>query len=124
MSVIRFPDESSVFVVDFISIKTMPFRTLGPDLLDEWLGAIRAVEAMDFSTVSPGHGVVGGKRDVAEHRQYLEDLRDAVAQGIESGQSVDEMQKTVQLTRYKDWFMYDEWRALNVAGMYELLQQQ
>jgi hypothetical protein len=34
------------------------------------------------------------------------------------------MQKTVQLTRYKDWFMYDEWRALNVAGMYELLQQQ
>ncbi|HLF29535.1 MAG TPA: MBL fold metallo-hydrolase [Xanthomonadales bacterium] len=124
MSIIRFPDEGVVYVVDFISIKAMPYRTLGTGYLDEWLQAIRTVEAMDFEIVSPGHGVVGTKSDIAEHRHYLEDLRDAVKAGIEAGRSSEELQHTIQLTKYKDWFMFDAWHAENVAGMYQLLQAQ
>lgn len=121
MSVIRFPDEEVIFVVDFLSIETMPYRTLGADLLPEWLAAIRAVEAMDFDIVAPGHGVVGDRADVAAHRHYLEDLRAAVAAGIEAGSSVARMQQEIHLTEYSDWFMYDAWRVENIAGMYRLL---
>src|SRR5690606_1076757 len=35
MSVIRFADDRVVYVVDFVSIETMPYRTLGSGLLAE-----------------------------------------------------------------------------------------
>jgi len=122
MSVIRFPEDRVVYVVDFISIKAMPYRTMGDGLLDEWLQAIGMVEAMDWDIVSPGHGVVGNKGDVAQHRQYLEELRSAVEAGIAAGRSSEELQQSIHLDDYSDWFMYDAWRAENVSGMYQMLQ--
>jgi len=122
MSIIRFPGEGVVYVVDFISIKAMPYRTMGDGLLNEWLQAIKTVESMDFDIVSPGHGVVGKKSDVAEHRQYLEELRSAVEAGMAAGKSSEELQQSIHLDDYSDWFMYDAWRAENVAGMYQMLQ--
>lgn len=124
LSVIRFPEESVVFVVDFISIETMPFRTLGDGRLEEWIEAIRRVEAMAFDVVAPGHGSVGGKADVAEHRRYLEALRDGVAAGIAEGVSLDEMQEKLRFPQYSHWFMYDQWQSENVAGMYRMLKDQ
>ena len=121
MSVIRFPQEKVVFVVDFISIETMPYRTLGPQLFPEWVDAIRAVEAMDFEIVAPGHGVVGGRSDVAAHRRYLLDLRDAVSAGIQAGASLEAMRQDIRLEEYSGWFMYDAWREDNVVGMYRIL---
>lgn len=122
MSVIRYPDEDAVYVVDFISIEAMPYRTMGDAYFDEWLQAIRKVEDMSYSTVLPGHGVIGDKSDVAAHRRYLEQLRDAVQAGIDEGASLDELKQSVRLDQYQDWFMYDQWRAENVEGMYKLLK--
>jgi hypothetical protein len=89
--------------------------------INNQLNSIRAVETMNFEIVSPGHGVVGRKPDVAEHGHYLEELRDAVRSGIEAGHGAEEMKRTIHLDKYDDWFMYDAWRAENVEGMYNLL---
>lgn len=122
MSVIRFPGEDAVYVVDFISIQAMPYRTMGDALLDEWLDSIRKVEAMSYSSVLPGHGVVGTKADVAAHRRYLEELREAVQAGLDAGLGVEELKQSIRLDEYRDWFMYDAWRAENIEGMYNLLK--
>ena len=46
-----------------------------------------------------------------------EELRAAVLQGLQAGQSVDELAGSIMMDKYKDWLSYDQWRELNVRGM-------
>ncbi len=125
MSVVLFPDAGVVFVVDYISIGRVPFQTIfrstGPGTLDALLNSIRLVEMLDFDVVAPAHGVVGDKSSVAAYRHYLEELRDAVVAGIAAGRSVEELQASILMAPYSDWMNYENWRPLNVAGMYNQL---
>jgi glyoxylase-like metal-dependent hydrolase (beta-lactamase superfamily II) len=121
MSVIVFPAQRAAFVVDFISVGRLPFRTMATGQLDAWLNAIRVVEMLDVDIVAPGHGIVGSLEDVSAHRRYIEELRDQVAAGIARGQSLADLQGSVTMTAYQDWLNYDEWRPLNVEGMYRML---
>ena len=121
MSVLYLEEDGVVFVCDFISIKRLPFRTLGNDRLDAWLNSIRAVELLDFDYVLPSHGKVGNKADVTEHRHYLEELREAVGRGIAAGRTLEQLQQSILLEKYKDWLNYDTQRTQNIEGMYNLL---
>jgi glyoxylase-like metal-dependent hydrolase (beta-lactamase superfamily II) len=121
MSVLYFPDESAVFVVDFISLRRLPFQTMAGYDLDAWLGEIADVEALGANIVIPGHGDVGTTADVAEVRQYLEELRDQVAAGIEAGSSLEQLQGSITMDAYSDWGNYEQWLPLNVEGMYNML---
>ncbi|MDH3371769.1 MAG: MBL fold metallo-hydrolase [Gammaproteobacteria bacterium] len=123
MSLLRFPGERAIFVVDWISSRRLPYRTLGAGMLDAWLNSIRMAEALDFDFAVGGHGVVGNKADVIEFRNYLEELRDEVATGIAAGQSLAELQETILMDRYRSWLNYNEWRILNIEGMYRILTQ-
>jgi glyoxylase-like metal-dependent hydrolase (beta-lactamase superfamily II) len=121
MTVLRFPDERAVFLVDFISLKRLPFRNLPGYDIDALVATIRDVEALDFDMAVGGHGAVGNKQDVAEHRLYLEELRAAVAEGIAAGRTLDQLQASLTLEKYSNWMNYREWRAENIAGMYAIL---
>ena len=123
MSVLYFPEERTAFVVDFISLNRLPFQTLGGYDHEIWTGAMRNVEALDAEIVIPGHGDVGTTADVAEHRQYLEELHDAVAEGIAAGSSLEELQASVTMDAYSDWLNFEQWRTLNVEGMYNFLNK-
>lgn len=123
MTLVRFPAERAIFVVDWISPRRLPFRTLGTGLLDAWLNAIRFAETLDYDTVVGGHGAIGGKADVVAVRNYLEELRDAVGAGIAAGRSLEQIQASVTMDRYRDWINYEEWRPLNIEGMYNMLIQ-
>jgi glyoxylase-like metal-dependent hydrolase (beta-lactamase superfamily II) len=124
MSVLYLKEDGVVFVCDFISIKRLPFRTLGDDRLDAWLNSIRAVELLDFDYVLPAHGKVGDKADVTAHRHYLEELREAVSGGIAAGRTLEHLQQSILLEKYKDWLNYDTQRTQNIEGMYNLLMNE
>jgi len=79
------------------------------------------VENIDFDYVAPSHGEIGNQADVADHRGYLEDLRDAVADGIAAGQTIEQLQASILLEDYKDWQNFDLWRPMNIEGMYNIL---
>ncbi len=127
-SLVYFPGERAVFVVDYISIGRVAFQTIfrtsGAGVLDGLLNSIRMVEFLDFDIVAPGHGVVGSKSDIAAYRHYLEELRDAVAAGIAAGSSLEDLQASILMEPYQDWINYENWRPLNVAGMYNYLMDQ
>jgi histidinol dehydrogenase len=91
--------------------------------LDALLNSIRLVEMLDFDVVAPAHGAVGDKSDIAAYRHYLQELRDAVAAGIAAGRSVEELQESVLMESYRGWVQYENWRPLNVVGMYNQLTQ-
>jgi len=123
MSIIRFPAQSTIFVVDWLSPRRVPFGTLGSGNLDGWLNAIRFAEALDYDVAAGGHGVVGTKADITDIRHYLEEMRDLVVAGMAAGDSLEDMQASILMERYSDWINHDRWVTLNVEGMYNILSQ-
>ena len=117
MIVMRFPAERALFAVDFIAVKSMAFKTLNDAYFPDWMKAIRRVEALDFDILVPGHGALGTKADVGDHRAYLDDLYAAVLEAARTGQSLDDMKRTIKLEKYKDWGQYKNWLPLNIEGM-------
>lgn len=116
--VMLFPEERTLFAVDFISVKRLPFRNLSDSYYPDWIDSIRRVEALDFDIIAPGHGAMGTKQDVSDHRQYHEDLYNAVVAAARAGQTLEQMKASITLDKYKDWGAYDDWRELNIEGVY------
>jgi len=122
-TVLHFPAERAVFVVDYVAVRTVPgSNTLqnGAPIAD-YVNAIKAVEALDFDIVATGHGPNGKKSDLADHRQYFERLAGRVAAGIKAGRSLEELQKSQIMGEYKDWIEYDEDNDINIANAYRTL---
>ena len=116
--VMLFPDERTLFAVDFVSVKRLPFRNLSDSYYPDWIDSLRRVEELDFDILAPGHGAMGMKRDVRDHRRYHEDLYNAVVAAARGGQSLEQMKASITLDEYKDWGSYADWRKLNIEGVY------
>jgi glyoxylase-like metal-dependent hydrolase (beta-lactamase superfamily II) len=121
MSVVFFPEERTIYTVDAMTPKRLPFTDLDGAFLAEWLAWLRQIETLDFDTVSPGHESLGTKADVTEQIRYMEDLIDAVSASIGAGLTKQETIETVRLEPYSHLQEYDNWLALNVGGAYEML---
>lgn len=122
--VVHFPNERTVFAVDFVSVKRMPFKNLSDTYIPDLVEQIRMVENMDFDIIAPGHGKTGTPADVRDHRQYVEALYDAVLSAARAGQSLDQMKKSISLPKYASWGQYKEWLPLNIEGVYNRIRLQ
>jgi glyoxylase-like metal-dependent hydrolase (beta-lactamase superfamily II) len=120
--VVRFPEERAVFTVDFISVERLPYQDLADSYFPDWIEAIRQVEALEFDILIPGHGPVGTKSHATEHRQYLEELHAAVLQAARAGQSLEDTKANITLDKYQGWGQYEEWRPMNIEGMYNQIR--
>jgi glyoxylase-like metal-dependent hydrolase (beta-lactamase superfamily II) len=120
--VMIFPKVRTLFAVDFIPVNSVPFRDFPDAYLGDWIQSLKAVEAMDFDTLAPGHGPLGTKDHVRQYRTYMEELRDQVLTMARAGKSLDEMKATIKMEKYKDWSGYEQMLALNVEGMHRLVQ--
>ena len=116
--VMLFPEERTLFAVDFISTRRLPYRTLSDSYYPDWVDSLRRVERLDFDILAPGHGAMGTKQDVVDHRRYHEDLYNAVVTAVRAGQSLEEMKTSITLDEYKDWGSFGNWRELNIEGVY------
>ena len=121
---ITFPDASVMFLVDYVTFQRLPFMEMDYELgmFEEWMEAIREAEeiAANYDHVATGHGPVGTAADITAWREYFEALRDAVAAAIAEGQSLEEMQASIEIPEYSHWAGYG-WLDLNVLGMYHFL---
>ena len=69
---------------------------MGDGFPDEWPATLRALEALEFDRVIPGHGSVQeGKSVLAEFRGYVEEVTEKVTRGVERGQPLEELQKAI-----------------------------
>ena len=59
---------------------------MGDGFPDEWPATLRALEALEFDRVIPGHGSIQeGKSVLAQFRGYVEEITEKVSRGIEQG---------------------------------------
>lgn len=111
-----------LFVVDVINIKRLPFGTLADYDFDESMAFMDKAAALEPAIITPGHGSVGTAADLQEVKQYFTDLFDGVRAGIAAGKSLEEIQASLTLDKYKDWGNYEAFRAMNIAGVYAKLE--
>jgi glyoxylase-like metal-dependent hydrolase (beta-lactamase superfamily II) len=122
MSILHFPAERAVWAVDFIPVKSLAFRDLGESYFPDWIESLQRVEAMDFDILAPGHGPMGAKDDVAAFRGYLQDLQSAVLAGMRAKKTLDQLKAEIKLEKYASWGQYQQFRALNIEGMYRTIK--
>ena len=111
MIVMRFPAERVLFAVDFIPIKTLPWKDLSDAYIPDWIDAVARV-------LAPGHGALGDKADATAFRVYMEALQQQVTDAHRAGKSLQDMQDSITMSEYKDWGSYDKHLKLNIQGMY------
>jgi glyoxylase-like metal-dependent hydrolase (beta-lactamase superfamily II) len=109
--------EDVAFVVDAVSPGRLPYRDFPGADIDGYLDQIKAVEALDFEIMLPGHSRNGDKQDATEARIYQEKLRDGVRAALAEGMTEDEIIASDLMSEYSDWVAYDEYRDLNIQGM-------
>jgi len=71
--------------------------------LRDWIAALKQVEAWDVDVYVPGHGEPGGKKELAEFRQFLEWLEKEVETRTKEGKSLSQVKREVdsQVENYK-----------------------
>ena len=127
-TVLYFPLERVAFSADFPAdaLVTSSMRSLpsGCGMFDrhplsEWIRSYKTIEGLDFDILAQGHGTTHfTKADVIEGRQYFEDLRAGVSQGMARGKTLAELKKTLLLEKYKDWAYYDMLREVDIEAAY------
>ncbi|MEX0961108.1 MAG: MBL fold metallo-hydrolase [Burkholderiales bacterium] len=121
LAIMRFPDEGTVFVVDIVAPRRLPYQYLTDADIDGWIATLAAIEQLEFDILAPGHSTVGRKLDIVEQRAYLELLRARVDAGIKAGKPLPEIKRTVTMDEFSDWGAYGDWREMNIEGMYRYL---
>lgn len=121
LSYVYFPEERLVFVVDVISLGSLPFSTLPWFSEDDLDATYQAVYDLDPKVVVTGHGPVGTVEDVKALKTYMAELQAGVEAGIAAGLSLEEIKATVLLEAYADWDNYETRRPQNIEGMYRYL---
>jgi cyclase len=98
------------------------FPWFGDCDLDGWIATLDRVLSMDVQTVVPGHGVPTTLREVAQFRDLLHAVRNAVSLALKSGASEEAAVHDIQLPEYASMPRYKEWLPFNVRSTYRYLR--
>jgi glyoxylase-like metal-dependent hydrolase (beta-lactamase superfamily II) len=125
---VLFHDERVLFTADFPqdvliqnTMRALP-SACGPfdgHPLSDWIASYRTLEALDFDILSGGHGwKTFTRQDITEGREYFEYLTKEVSAAMAKGMSLEQIRKTVTLSKYRDWVNYERLREWNVEAAY------
>jgi glyoxylase-like metal-dependent hydrolase (beta-lactamase superfamily II) len=118
--VMHFPAERAIFGADVIQVRRLPVSI--PPSIGAWIDTLRAINALDYEHALTGHALAGTKQDVVEFQRFLEDMAQGVAAGIGAGQSLAEIQKSLQLEKYKHIERWNTHRAPFIAAVYATIK--
>lgn len=108
--VMRLPKERLLFAVDIVSVGTLPGRGMIDSYPLEWEETLKKLLAMDWERLIPGHPGLGGrlgtKQDVQELLNFLQYASAEVRAAAREGKCWDQVEKEMQLPKYKDWPNY------------------
>lgn len=122
MTVVYFPRERAVFQAGILrAFSGLPTGYFSGRPMPQWIASFRAIEALDFDTLIPGGGPVGGKADVILTRMAWEALHTAVAAGIEQGRTLEELQRSIRLDDFSAYPGHETRLPRSVAEAYRAI---
>jgi glyoxylase-like metal-dependent hydrolase (beta-lactamase superfamily II) len=115
------PDANVVFMGDLGWSKTLP--NLVDATVNDWVPTLdRILKDHPASKYVPGHGPVAEASDIKDFRDYLDDLRARVKQGIETGLTIDQAKEQLKLPEKYKIFAFPNFASPNVEDMYKELK--
>lgn len=109
--VMRLPKERLLFAVDIVTVGTLPGRGMIDSYPLEWEETLKKLLAMDWDRLIPGHpgtgGRLGTKDDVRSLLGFLQYASAEVRAAAREGKCWDQVEKEMQLPKYKDWPNYE-----------------
>jgi glyoxylase-like metal-dependent hydrolase (beta-lactamase superfamily II) len=115
------PDANVVFTGDMGWRKTLP--NLVDATVNDWIPSLdKLVSQYSTAKFIPGHGEVATADEMHEFRDYLDDLRARVKQGITDGLTVDQAKQQLKLPEKYKSFAFQNFATPNVEDMYKELK--
>jgi glyoxylase-like metal-dependent hydrolase (beta-lactamase superfamily II) len=115
------PDANVVFTGDLGWSKTLP--NLVDATVNDWVPTLdQILKQYPTAKFVPGHGNVAEPPDIKDFRDYLDDLRARVKQGIANGLTIDEAKKQLTLPEKYKAFAFQNFAVPNVEDMYKELK--
>ena len=115
------PDANVVFTGDLGWSKTLP--NLVDATVNDWIPTLdKILNQYPTAKFVPGHGNVAEVSEIKDFREYLDDLRARVKQGIADGLTVDQAKEQLKLPdKYKS-FAFQNFALPNLEDMYKELK--
>jgi glyoxylase-like metal-dependent hydrolase (beta-lactamase superfamily II) len=115
------PDANVVFMGDLGWSKTLP--NLVDATVIDWIPTLdKIVKDHPAAKYVPGHGNVATSVEMKDFRDYLDDLRARVRQGIANGLTVDQAKEQLTLPEKYKTFAFQNFATPNVEDMYKELK--
>ena len=90
----------------------------------EWIQSLKQIQKMDVETIVPGHGRIGGKKEVREFTAFLQKCIDKVNEAIKTGMSKEEAIDKISFLALLPAVHPDPgMQRRNVARLYEMLSK-
>ena len=113
---IYLPQHKILFAGDLGFFWASPFLNNG--VPSKWIEACDKILDMDVDVIVPGHGPIGGKRDLAATRDYIRYFKGEARLRYNAGMSVGRACADIKLGRFASWIGADERMPMNITRLY------
>ena len=115
------PDANVVFTGDMGWSRTLP--NLVDATVNDWITSLdKILSQYPTAKFVPGHGEVATAAEMRDFRDYLDDLRTRVKQGIAAGLTVEQAKQQLKLPEKYKSFAFQNFATPNVEDMYKELK--
>jgi cyclase len=115
------PDANVLFTGDMGWSKTLP--NLVDATVSDWINSLdKLLKEYPTAKFIPGHGEVATATEMRDFRDYLDDLRSRVKQGIAEGLTIEQAKAQLKLPDKFKSFAFQNFAQPNVEDMYKELK--
>jgi cyclase len=117
--IVYIPQYKILFLSDIAFYYVAPFAHNAN--VGKWLDTIDRILKMDVDTIVPGHGPIGGKKELAEMAEYFRMLQPEVKKRYDAGMTPGRAAADIKLGRFDNW-IGPERVVMNTVRLYNELK--
>ena len=110
------PEHKILFAGDLAFFHLVPYAHNG--YISKWMESVDKILKMDVDTIIPGHGPVGGKKDLAEMNEYFRVLKVEAKKRYDAGMSAGRAAADIKMGKFDNW-MGPERIVMNTVRLYD-----
>lgn len=110
------PQHKIVFAADIAFFNLVPYCHNA--YVSKWMESMEKILKMDVDVIVPGHGPIGGKKELAESLEYFRFLKTEVKKRYDAGMSAGAAAADVKMGKYDNW-MGPERTVMNTVRLYD-----
>ncbi len=110
------PQQKILFAGDIAFYYVAPFAHNGH--VTKWMEMVDKIQRMDVDLIVPGHGPIGGKKELAEMGEYLATFRREARKRFDAGLRPGRAAAEITLGRFDNWIGARDRLVMNTVRLY------